>query len=36
MQASVIYAIIGLENGLSPIRYQAIVWTNASLLSIWS
>ena len=23
-----------LDNGLSPIRHQAIIWTNASLLSI--
>ena len=27
-------AIIGSDNGLSPIRSQAITWTNASLLSI--
>ena len=28
--------IIGSENGLSPIRRQAIIWTNAELLSIGS
>ena len=26
--------IIGSENGLSPSRHQAIIWTNAGLLSI--
>ena len=26
--------IIGLDNGLSPGRYQAIVWTNARILLI--
>ena len=26
---------IGSSNGLLPIRRQAIVWTNAGLLSIW-
>ena len=25
---------IGSDNGLSPIRRQAIIWTNAGLLSI--
>ena len=25
---------IGSDNGLSPIRWQAIIWTNAGLLSI--
>ena len=28
--------IIGSDNGLSPIWRQAIIWTNADLLSIWS
>ena len=28
------WAIIGSGNGLLPIRYQAITWTNAGLLSI--
>ena len=32
--ASVNWAIIGSGNGLSPIRRQAITWTNAGLLSI--
>ena len=27
--------IIGSDNGLSPERRQAIIWTNAGLLSIW-
>ena len=27
--------IIGLGNGLSPGRRQAIIWTNAGMLSIW-
>ena len=27
-------AIIGSDNGLSPGRYQAIIWTNAGILSI--
>ena len=30
--ASVKYAIFGSDNGLSPIRYQAIIWTKAGLL----
>ena len=25
-------AIIGLDNGLSPVQCQAIIWTNAGLL----
>ena len=25
---------IGSDNGLSPIRHKAIIWTNAGLLSI--
>ena len=32
--ASVNYAIIGSDNGLSPRRRQAIIWTNARILSI--
>ena len=32
--ASVNYTIIGSHNGLSPIRRQAIIWTNAGILSI--
>ena len=32
--ASVNWAIIGLDNGLSPIRYQAIIGTNSGLLQI--
>ena len=27
--------IIGSDNGLSPGRRQAIIWTNACILSIW-
>ena len=27
--------IIGLDNGLSPGRRQAIIWTNAGILFIW-
>ena len=27
--------IIGSDNGLSPDRRQAIIWTNAGILSIW-
>ena len=27
--------IIGSDNGLSPDRHQAIIWTNAGILSIW-
>ena len=34
MYASVNWVIISSGNGLSPIRYQAITWTNAGLLSI--
>ena len=33
--ASVNRVSIGSENGLSPIRRQAIIETNAGLLSIW-
>ena len=32
--ASVITAIIGSDNGLSPVQHQAIICTNAGLLSI--
>ena len=28
------WAIIGSDNGLAPVRCQAIIWTNAGLLSI--
>ena len=28
-------AIIGSDNGLSPGRHQAIIWTNAGILWIW-
>ena len=31
---SVNYTIIGSDNGLFPVRHQAITWTNAWLLSI--
>ena len=34
MHPSVSYAIIRSDNGLSPGRRQAIIWTNAGLLSI--
>ena len=33
--ASLNYGIIGLENGLSPIHREAIIWTNTDLSSIW-
>ena len=33
--ASVNYTIIGSDNGLSPGRRQAIIWTNAGILLIW-
>ena len=32
--ASVKHTIIGSDNGLSPVRQQAIIWTNAAILSI--
>ena len=32
--ASKIQAIIGSDNGLSPGRRQAIIWTNAAILLI--
>ena len=28
--------IIGSDNGLSPERHQAIIWTNAEILLIWT
>ena len=28
------YVIIGSDNGISPVRRQAIAWTNTDLLSI--
>ena len=31
--ASVNYAIIGSDNGLSPVQHQAILWTNAGVQS---
>ena len=34
MYASVNQVSIGLDNGLSPIRRQTIIWTNAGLLSV--
>ena len=34
MYASVKHAAIDSNNGLSPVRRQAIIWTNAALLSI--
>ena len=33
--ASVNYAIIDSDNGLSPDRRQPIIWTNDGLLSMW-
>ena len=33
--ASVNFTIIGSDNGLSPDRRQAIIWTNAGILLIW-
>ena len=30
------FTIIGSDNGLSPWRRQAIIWTNAGILLIWS
>ena len=35
LYASVNYAIIGSDNGLSPVRWQPIIWTHDGLLSIW-
>ena len=32
--ASVIYTSIGSDNGLSPGRHQAVIWTNAGILLI--
>ena len=34
IQASVTYAIVGSENGLSPVRRRAIIYTNAGLLLV--
>ena len=31
---AVAWAIIGSDNGLSPVQRQAITWTNADVLSI--
>ena len=33
--ALVNYAIIGSDNGLSPVWHQTIVWTSAGILLIW-
>ena len=33
MYASPTYAIIGSDNGLVPVRHQAVIWTNAVLLT---
>ena len=33
--ASLNWAIIGSDNGLSPVWCQAIIWTNARILLIW-
>ena len=32
--ASLQHINIGSFNGMSPVRYQAIIWTNAAILSI--
>ena len=32
--ASLNWVIIGSDNGLSPVRHQAIIWTNAGILLI--
>ena len=34
MYASVNWAIIGSDNGVSPVRRQALIWTNARTLLI--
>ena len=31
---SVLYTVIGLDNGLSPDRHKAMIWTNASIMLI--
>ena len=33
--ASLNWVIIGSDNGLLPVRCQAIIWTNAGILLIW-
>ena len=33
--ASLNWVIIGSDNGLSPVRRQAIIWTNVGILLIW-
>ena len=33
--SSVKHTIIASDNGLLPVQRQAIVWTNAAILSIW-
>ena len=35
MCQSVKEAMIGPDNGLSPIRLQAMIWTNAGIMLIW-
>ena len=35
MYVSVHYPTIDSDNGLSPVRCQAIIWANADILSIW-
>ena len=34
LYASLNYDIIGLDNGLSPARHQAMIWTNDGLMFI--
>ena len=34
LYAPINYTVIGLDNGVSPDRRQAIIWTNTGLLSI--
>ena len=33
--ASINWTKISSDNGLSPVRYQSIIWTNAGMLSMW-
>ena len=33
--ASLNWVILGSDNGLSPVRRQAIIWTNSGILLIW-
>ena len=32
MYASLKWVVIGLDNGLSPVRHQNVIWTNAGIL----